>query len=44
MLLIENNKEILKEFKTQLSFEIDMKDIGATNFILVMKIKEIEKT
>jgi hypothetical protein len=39
MLLIGNNKEIIKEVKTQLSSKFDMKDLGATNFILGMEIK-----
>jgi hypothetical protein len=40
MLLIGNNKKIIKDVKVQLSFEFDMKDLGATNFILNMKIKK----
>jgi hypothetical protein len=39
MLLIGNNKEIIKEVKTQLSSKFDMKDLGAANFILGMEIK-----
>jgi hypothetical protein len=39
MLLIRNNKEINWDVKTQLSYKFDMKDIGAANFILGMKIK-----
>ena len=33
------NNEIMKEVKTQLSSKFDMKDLGATNFILGMEIK-----
>jgi hypothetical protein len=39
MLLIGNNKEIIKEVKNQLCSKFDMKYIGATNFILGMEIK-----
>ena len=39
MLLIGNNKEIIQDVKTKLSSKFDMKDIGATNFILGMEIK-----
>jgi hypothetical protein len=39
MLLIGNNKEIIQDVKTQLSSKFDMKDLGATNFILGMEIK-----
>jgi hypothetical protein len=39
MLLIGNNKEIIKGVKTQLSSKFDMKDLGAANFILGMEIK-----
>jgi hypothetical protein len=39
MLLIGNNKEIIKDVKTQLSSKFDMKYIGAANFILGMEIK-----
>jgi hypothetical protein len=39
MLLIRNDKEIIQVVKTQLSFKLDMKDIGTANFILGMKIK-----
>jgi len=35
ILLIGNNKEIIKE----LYYEFDLKDIGATNFVLGMEIK-----
>jgi hypothetical protein len=39
MLLIGNNKEIIQVVKTQLSSKFDMKDLGASNFILGMEIK-----
>jgi hypothetical protein len=39
MLLIGNNKEIIQDVKTQLSSKFDMKDLGASNFILGMEIK-----
>jgi hypothetical protein len=39
MLLIGNNKEIIKDVKSQLSSKFDTKDIGAANFILGMGIK-----
>jgi hypothetical protein len=39
MLLIGNNKEIIKDVKTQLSSKFDMKDLGVANFILGMEIK-----
>jgi hypothetical protein len=38
-LLIGNNKDIIQDVKTQLSSKFDMKDLGATNFILGMEIK-----
>jgi hypothetical protein len=44
MLLIGNNKEIIKDVKTQLSSKFDMKDLGAANFILGMEIKRDGKT
>jgi uncharacterized protein (DUF2249 family) len=34
-----NNKEIIQDVKTQLSSKFEMKDLGATNFILSMEIK-----
>ena len=43
MLLIGNNKEIIEDVKTQLSSKFDMKDIGASNFILGMEIKRYRK-
>jgi hypothetical protein len=39
MLLIGNNKEIIQDVKTQLSFKFVMKDLDASNFILGMEIK-----
>ena len=39
MLLIGNNKDVIKEVKSQLSSKFDMKDIGAANFILGMEIR-----
>jgi hypothetical protein len=39
MLLIGNNKQIIEDLKTQLSSKFDMKDLGASNFILGMEIK-----
>ena len=43
MLLIGNNKEIIQDVKTQLSSKFDMKDLGASNFILGMEIKRNRK-
>ena len=39
MLLIGNNMDAIKEVKKQLSSKFDVKDLGATNFILGMEIK-----
>jgi hypothetical protein len=39
MLLIGNNKEIIQDVKSHLSSKFDMKDLGASNFILGMEIK-----
>jgi len=39
MLLIGNDKEIIQDLKTQLFSKFDMKDLGAANCILGMKIK-----
>jgi hypothetical protein len=39
MLLIGNNKEIIKGVKTQMSSKFDMKYLGTTKFILGMEIK-----
>ena len=36
MLLIGNNKDVIKEVKSQMSSKFDMKDLGAANFILGM--------
>jgi hypothetical protein len=43
MILIGNNKEIIQDVKTQLSSKFDMKDLGASNFILSMEIKRDQK-
>jgi hypothetical protein len=43
MLLIGNNKDIIHDVKTQLSSKFDMKDLGASNFILGMEIKRDRK-
>jgi len=43
MLLMGNDKEIIQDFKIQLSSKFDMKDIGATNYILGMKLNDIEQ-
>jgi hypothetical protein len=43
MLLIGNNKEVIQDVKTQLSSKFDMKDLGASNFILGMEIKRDQK-
>jgi hypothetical protein len=43
MLLIGNNKKIIKDVKNQLSSKFDMKDIDAANFILGMEIKRDRK-
>ena len=39
MLLIGNNKDVIKEVKSQLSSKFDMKDLGAANFIMGMEIR-----
>ena len=39
MLLIGNEKEIIKDLKTQLFSKFDMKDLGAANYILGMEVK-----
>jgi hypothetical protein len=39
MFLIGNNMNTIKEVKNHLSSKFDMKDLGATNFILRMEIK-----
>ena len=38
-MLIGNNKDVIKEVKSQLSSKFDMKDLGAANFILGMEIR-----
>jgi hypothetical protein len=38
MLLIGNNKEIIQDVKTRLSYNFDMKDLGAENFVSGMEI------
>ena len=38
MLLVGNEKEIIHDLKTQLFSKLDMKDIGAANYILGMEI------
>eukprot|EP00253_Pinus_taeda_P003268 PITA_03268 len=39
MLLVGNDKEIIQDLKTHLSFKFDMKYLGAANYILGMEIK-----
>ena len=39
MLLLGNDKEIIQDLRTQLSSKLDMKDLGAANYILGMEIK-----
>ena len=39
MLLIGNNKDVIKEVKSQLSSKFDMKYLGVSNFILGMEIR-----
>lgn len=39
MLLVKNNMDLNKEVKLQLSSKFNMKDLGATLFILGMEIK-----
>ena len=39
MLLIGNNKDVIKEVKSQLSSKFHMKYLGAANFILGMEIR-----
>lgn len=36
MFLVGNDKEIIQDLNTQLSSKFDMKDIGASNYILGM--------
>ena len=40
MLLVENNKGVIKEVMCQLSSKFDMEELGVANFILGMEIKE----
>jgi hypothetical protein len=42
-MLLGNNKEIIQDVITQLSSKFDMKDLGASNFILGMEIKRDRK-
>jgi hypothetical protein len=44
MLLIGNSMDAIKEVKKQLSSKFDMKNLGATNFILGMDIKRDRAT
>jgi hypothetical protein len=39
MLLVENNMDVIKEVKSELSSKFDMKDIGVSKFILEKDIK-----
>ena len=39
MLLVENNMDVIKEVKSELSSKFDIEDLGVTNLILGMKIK-----
>ena len=39
MLLIGNNKDVIKEVKSQVSSKFDMKELGAAKFILGMDIR-----
>ena len=39
MFLIGNNMNVIKKVKSHISSKFDMKDLGATNFILYMEIK-----
>jgi hypothetical protein len=39
MLLFGNNMGVIKEVKMQLSSKFDMKDLGATDFIMGMEIE-----
>lgn len=42
-LLVENNVDLIKEVKQQLSTKFNMKDLNATHLILVMEIKRVGK-
>ena len=39
MLLIGNNKDVIKEVKSQLSSKFDMKDLDVANFTVEMEIR-----
>ena len=39
ILLVGNDNEIIHDLKTQLSSKFDVKDLGATNYILGMEIQ-----
>jgi hypothetical protein len=39
MLLVGNNMDVIEEVKSKISSKFDMKDLGATNFILGMESK-----
>jgi hypothetical protein len=43
MMLMGNNKEIIHDVKTHFSSKFDMKDLGASNFVLGMEIKRDRK-
>ena len=44
MLLIGNNMNAIKEVKKKISSKFDMKDLSATNFIMVMEIKRDQES
>jgi hypothetical protein len=44
MLLVGNNMDAIKEVNKKLSSKIDMKDLGAANFIMGMDIKRDQAT
>jgi hypothetical protein len=39
MMLVVKNMDVINEVKLQLSYKFNMKDLGASNFILGMEIK-----
>ena len=43
MLLVGNDKEIIQDLKTQLCSKFNMKDLGASDYIFGMELKEIGK-
>ena len=43
MLIFGNNKDVTSDLKSQLSAQFDMKDLGATKYILEMEIKRERK-